>query len=169
MLSDYSNYLWIGLLIFILARMILPIFGNVHYKTGEKLTPEEEKEFDNLRSHNITLASFTITLIAIIFAFNNNQITNNVNSLLYFSISLICFFNASYFSLFRMNPIYWYVGDTIEMTGILSLGLGFLLLISKEVNSFELNIVYIIFLISLSTLSIVGIILYKDHFFAKRT
>jgi hypothetical protein len=156
--------------------MLLPIFGNTTYNPTKGLKEEEKKEFDNLRVHNITLASFTIVIVTLILAFpDQTRILQNVDSLMYFSISLVCFFNASYFALFRMHPVYWYIGDTIEMTGILSLGIGFLIFISKLANTFGLDkvygifLVYNVFLISLIALATVGVFLYKDFFFPKRT
>lgn len=155
MLIDYLKFAWIGLIVFVIIRMLLPILGKFNYNEHSQLTDSEKKEFESLKSHNITLASFVIVVIAIILAFpqmtqhtqtvSQNTIQENIDSLLYFSIAMTCFFIASYFSLFRMNSLYLYIGETLETTGILSLGIGLILLVSKLSQNNLASIQYMLY------------------------
>ena len=79
----------------------------------------EKKHYDNFRSHSITLASFTMTVIAIIVALpgvvnvnpteqhdkqkivDQSIVDQNTKSLFYLSLAMISFFISSYLFLLR--------------------------------------------------------------------
>jgi hypothetical protein len=150
----------------------MPKLARLDYSAKPNFSTGELREFDNSRTHNITLASFVIVLLAVILAFPQNaiedKIKQNVDSLLYFSISMSCFFIASY--LFTLQTMRWfpYLGDILEITGILSLGIGFLVLISKLVNDPRLYVVYFIFLASLVFLATITTYYERRIFFPKK-
>ena len=72
-----TDHPWILLICIFAARMTVPIrspirdeymlFNNNKFPLGKA----EKKHYDNFRSHSITLASFTMTIIALIVAFPN--------------------------------------------------------------------------------------------------
>src|SRR6185312_12354475 len=161
MVIDYNNIIswsWIGLIAFMLIRYGIAAFSNYNFNEDRDPTESENTEYNNLKTTNITLASFTVVLIALIFDSNKTDISTNTNSLFYFSISMVCFFIASYFSTFRNKFIFFYMGETIELTGIISLGIAFILLVTTLPNTnFGIYIIFLILIIGIITLASVGL------------
>ena len=173
------DYLWLIMVGAFIARMIVPFGSKFRRDYMTCVIPVSEKEkqqYDSFRSHSITLASFTMTVIAIIIAFpKQEQFSANLMSLVYLSVALVSFFIASYLYVFRTNRWFPYIGESLEYMGIIAVGIGLLSLMENvaqsniadntSVNSIILiNIVYAIFLIGMIAIAYKEISLTKTFF-----
>lgn len=154
-IAFFSDNFWIILTCIFVARMVVPLGSSIRGKYMDfegrsmPLGKAEKKYYDNFRSHSITLASFTMTIIAIIVAFPKPElVSENVKALLYLSIGLVSFFVSSYFFLLRENRWFPFTGESLEYMGIVAIGFGLLDLVQNLTRNDPLiSTVYAIFVI----------------------
>ncbi|AIC16145.1 membrane protein of unknown function [Nitrososphaera viennensis EN76] len=137
--------------IFFVLRMLVPIFDK-----GMRDSPNQSeiKTFSEYRVHNITLATFSIVAIALILGFNPENISKHVDELFFLSISMFCFFVASYLLVIRPNRWIPFAGRTFEYTGLLAIAIGFVYLISNTIPDDRLVYSYIVFFIGTLAIAI---------------
>lgn len=157
LIAFFSDNFWIILTCIFIARMLVPLASSIRgtYMNFEgntmPLGKAEKKYYDNFRSHSITLASFTMTIIAIIIAFPRPElVSQNVKALLYLSIAMVSFFISSYFFLLRENRWFPFAGESLEYMGIVAIGFGLLDLVQNITLGNQLiGTVYTIFVIAM--------------------
>jgi hypothetical protein len=122
------------------------LFKNNKFPLGKA----EKKHYDNFRSHSITLASFTMTIIALIVAFPNpGELSANIKSLFYLSIAMTSFFISSYLFMFRRYRWFPFIGESLEYMGLVAMGIGLLSLIQNLTKGNPLlSMVYAFFVIA---------------------
>lgn len=115
------------------------------------VTEEGKNQYQSSRSHNITLASFSIAAIALITSRNDLNIQNLQFGIAYLSIAMFCFFIGSYLFVFRQKGnIIPYYGETLELAGILSLGIGFFYVVTQLfLENVALDLLYLAFFFTL--------------------
>jgi hypothetical protein len=215
------HYLWILVIGVFIARMIVPVrsklrtrfmsIEDVPMPTGTldnikdpdqqarkkseykaiPLGTAEKKHYDNFRSHSITLASFTMTVIAIIIAFpidesadpaeeqkvmplqkqtKENLVSQNIMSLFYLSLAMVSFFIASYLFLLRETRWLVYTGESLEYMGIVSVGIGLLSLMQNITNNNNiLGVIYAFFVIGITIIAIIQIWISIRFFYPKKS
>lgn len=110
----------------------------------------QREEYNNSKTHNITLASFTIVAISVILAWPTNTLTQPeqvqaIDSVFYLSIGMIAFFVASYLFTIRITRLYVFTAQSLEYMGIIATALGFLDLFLLKVNDTRVIALYTIF------------------------
>jgi hypothetical protein len=167
------NYIFAGIVLgFIGIRILTPVKAKFNF-FDQPIDDYAEGVYQNARNHNITLAAFSIAVLALILSSGIGDSTTIRNEnfefgIAYISVATFFFFIASYTFVFLKSRRFPYVGQTLEYAGIIALGIGFLLIIRIIFpESILLNIfLYPGFLISL--LSVAGWELYLNFRFFHR-
>jgi hypothetical protein len=110
----------------------------------------EKQEYERSRSQNLTLAAFSIAALGFILSTTVVPETNTLFGIGYLSVAMFSFFIAAY--LFKYRPKKWfpYIGETLELSGILCIGVGFYYVIAKIFsNNIPLAGLYLAFLVAL--------------------
>jgi hypothetical protein len=171
-----ADHPWILLIGIFAARMAVPICSPIRdaymlFKDKNKfrLGKAEKKHYDNFRSHSITLASFTMAIIALIVAFPNpTQLSTNVKSLFYLSIAMTSFFISSYLFTFRQNRWFPFTGESLEYMGLVAVGIGLLGLIQNLTKGNPLlSMVYALFVIAVILIAALQIRMVINYFYPK--
>jgi hypothetical protein len=168
------DYIWILLVAIFVGRMLVPIFSpkRKRYMNIEDDLSRPEKEqrmmpigkyentlYDDYRSHSITLASFTMAIIAIVVAFPTVDLVNqNIVSLYYLSLAMVSFFISAYLFPLRRNRWLVYAGESLEYMGVVAVGIGLLSLILNRTNYDEwLALIYGLFLLAITAVAAIQI------------
>jgi hypothetical protein len=88
------------------------------------------------RSNSLTLAGFSLaalTLFLTIATANQSLHYKTIGTVLYLSISLVCFIVSAYIINFSVNRISSYGATTLEMIGLISVGIALLLFFVENV------------------------------------
>jgi hypothetical protein len=195
--SSPLDYLWILVLGVFIVRMVIPFRSEIKTQymsiqdkdDSNKKIPlgkAEKKHYDDFRTHSITLASFTMTVIAVIVALpgilgvtpadqqarhnvvDQSIIDHNIKSLFYLSLAMISFFISSYLFLLRENRWFVYTGESLEYMGIVAVGIGLLSLMLNVTNSWFLGIVYLVFVIGITIIALIQIRISVRFFHPKK-
>jgi hypothetical protein len=91
-----------------------------------------ENLYRNARNQNITLAAFSTAVLALLFSVNlpNSPSPNTTNEsfeygIIYISLATFFFIIASFTYILLRSRRFPYVGQTLEYTGLVALGIGF--------------------------------------------
>jgi hypothetical protein len=131
-IESIIHYAWIILPVFFLARILAPIL-TADKEMKHAPTQDEIEHFKEYRVHNVTLATFVIAAVLLIFGLNLDDLSRYTNALLYLSVGMFSFIFASYLLTFRLNRWTPYLGRTFEFTGLIAVAVGFLELIASIV------------------------------------
>jgi hypothetical protein len=96
----------------------------------------EVSGFFRERTNSLTLAGFSMTALTLFLTIATAQSTIHykiIDTVFYLSISLVCFIISSYVVSFGVNRIYSYACTTIEVIGLLSVGIALLLFFIENV------------------------------------
>lgn len=177
--------IWILLIVIFAGRMMVPVFSPKRKRymsmkdetvgtedPGKQMIPIGKYEgnlYDSYRTHSITLASFTMTIIAIIVAFPNaNQLIQNIMSLSYLSLAMVSFFISAYLFPLRQGRWFVYTGESLEYLGVVAVGIGLLsLLLNLTKGNDWLGLVYGLFVIAISVIAVIQIRASIRYFYGK--
>lgn len=107
-----------------------PLRTKVHF-FNKPVDNYAESLYQNARNQNITLAAFSTAVLALLFSVdlpNTDAITRNENfdfGIIYISLATFFFIIASFTYILLRSRRFPYVGQTLEYTGLIALGIGF--------------------------------------------
>jgi hypothetical protein len=177
---DYSvlNYIFAGvLLVYIGFRIMTPLRTNVHF-FDKPVDDYAEGLYQNARNQNITLAAFSTAVLALLFSVDlpntdADPSTRNENfdfGIIYISLATFFFIIASFTYILLRSRRFPYVGQTLEYTGLIALGIGFFHVIRVILSESDLLNVILLPAFVAGVLIIAGYELYLNFrfFYPKR-
>jgi hypothetical protein len=169
-----SDTAWIFLLLFFISRTVIPLFtkSGIKHMMESPSTEKEKEEYKDARTHSITLASFVIVAISVILAWPANTLTTPqqgvaIDSVFYLSIGMISFFIGSYLFTIRVTRWFVFAAESLEYTGIIATGLGFLELFHLKVDDYRVNALYSLFVFAIGLLAYLDVHFNRRFFFQK--
>jgi hypothetical protein len=115
---------------------------------NSEIDNDQREQYRNSKNHNITLTAFTLGAIALVIS--NESISRSLNlqlGIAFLSGAMFCFFIGAYlFSFLSRRQWFPYIGDTLELVGILALAMGlFNIITGLFESSLLLQVIYFLF------------------------
>jgi len=134
-----------------------------------------ESLYQNARNQNITLAAFSTAVLALLFSVdlpNTDPNTTNQNfdfGIIYISLATFFFIIASFTYILLRSRRFPYVGQTLEYTGLIALGIGFFHVIRVILSGSDLLNVILLPAFVIGLLVVAGYELYLNfrYFYPK--
>ena len=138
-MSYYSIYI-VLISIYIAFRAFVAWYGVYRVDKDLRNSPSkgERERYNRERSSNLTLAGFSLSALTFILTLAPNRSDDtNTNeetlislplqeTMIFLSISLVCFIVASYLLQLKTRKIYAYTADSLEFLGLISIGAAML-------------------------------------------
>ncbi len=170
-MSLYGDYLFFVLIVFGIARAIVatvPMSGRKWF-TGTPIDAELER-FRRERPNNLTLAGFSLAALTLFLTVGTTPLDpsrslNVRDTTFYISISLVCFIIAAYLFPIATNRYFSYIADSLELLGLLSIGIGMLLFfLNNFAEISNVQVVYWILFIAVIVIGSLEIYFYSEMF-----
>jgi low temperature requirement protein LtrA len=163
------------LIAIMIARAIVAVYGRVVLNNSPRKGEIEHNERE--RQTNLTLAGFALAALIFILTAggkmsNSDQADAGIQEAsIFLSISLGCFIVGAYLLPINTERYYSYAADSLELLGLLSIGVAMLSLFVNnlvDVTSITVTMIYLVFLVALTTLAIYHTLLVFRYFRASK-
>ncbi len=161
------EFLWLVPMVFAIMRIFVGIFGYSFFNSVPET--KEIEHYEKERSNNLTLAGFSLAAITLFLTLGASTVEQPLpavsDTTFYLSIALVSFISASYLYTLQTSRWYSYFGDSLELIGLLSVGISLLLFFDFIfTNNNKIEIVYYLFFLFVIGFAAKELVLWVKHF-----
>ena len=159
-----ESLLLIAVVVYMFLATVLGLVRGWDYLKG---FPDEKTGKDYHLHHEritLTLAGFSITVLALLLSIHFQQLVQISSTLEFFSVAFATLIMSSLFIRWRFRNFFIYLADVFLITGLLSIGCGFLVFFAEFFSLYDSSTIVFIILVVVLFLTFLANYFFFDRY-----